>query len=154
MIRKRALYIQVKDGEIADTVEVGENVYADVDEQQEIIGLEFLNPDKFLAFIEAHDGVLDPPRRWPRWCRQRGPDPFAEPSQSWCSANSGAQKNAPDSKSGASCGWCGNAHRSPGGRPSGTSSHFPRATPVAHGSGWDSSAARCVKTSRGMFYVH
>lgn len=57
----RTLYTQVKEGEIADTVEVGENIYADVDEQQETIGLEFLNPDNFLAFIEAHDGVLNLP---------------------------------------------------------------------------------------------
>ena len=57
----RALYIQVKEGEIADTVEIGDNVYADVDEQEETIGVEFLNADKFLAFIEEHNGVLSLP---------------------------------------------------------------------------------------------
>ena len=57
----RVPYFQVKEGEIADTVEIGENVYADVDEQQETIGLAFLNPDNFLAFIEAHEGVLNLP---------------------------------------------------------------------------------------------
>ncbi|MBA2276161.1 MAG: DUF2283 domain-containing protein [Chloroflexia bacterium] len=51
----RALYIQVQEGEI------GDHVYADVDEHQETIGIEFLNPDNFLAFIEAHDGVLSLP---------------------------------------------------------------------------------------------
>lgn len=57
----RALYIQVKEGEVANTVEIGDGVYADIDDQQETIGIEFLNPDNFLTFIEEHDGVLHLP---------------------------------------------------------------------------------------------
>ncbi|MDQ3710096.1 MAG: DUF2283 domain-containing protein [Actinomycetota bacterium] len=56
-----ALYIQVQEGEIADTIEIGDHVYADVDEHQETIGIEFLDPDNFLTFIKEHNGVLSLP---------------------------------------------------------------------------------------------
>ncbi len=56
-----ALYFQVQDGEIADTIEIGDQVYADVDERQETIGIEVLDPDNFLTFIEEHNGALSLP---------------------------------------------------------------------------------------------
>ena len=57
----RALYFQVKEGAIADTVEIGDDVSADVDDQQEKLGIEFLDLDTFLSFLQDHGGTVSLP---------------------------------------------------------------------------------------------
>ncbi len=54
-----ALYIYANPGEVAETLEVGPDVYMDVDENGRIIGIEFLDPDYLIQFIRERGGELD-----------------------------------------------------------------------------------------------
>ena len=49
-----AIYVRLRDGEVADTVEVGDDVYADLDEAGEPIGVEFLDAAEFFPFLARH----------------------------------------------------------------------------------------------------
>lgn len=51
-----ALYLQWRDEEVADTLEIEELVYLDVDKEGHTIGIEFVNGSDFLAFLQRHDG--------------------------------------------------------------------------------------------------
>jgi uncharacterized protein YuzE len=54
-----ALYIYANKGEISETLEVGPDVYMDVDTEGRIIGIEFLDPDYLIQFLREHGGELD-----------------------------------------------------------------------------------------------
>ena len=56
-----ALYIEVRAGEVAKTVEVSEMVYLDVDEGGAPLGLEFVNADDFIPFLREHAGGAEVP---------------------------------------------------------------------------------------------
>lgn len=48
-----ALYVEVRPGAVARTVELSDGVYADLNKKGEVLGLEFLNADDFAKFIGA-----------------------------------------------------------------------------------------------------
>ena len=48
------IYIKVKDGEEANSVEISPNVTAELDDQNELIGVEILNASKYLR-----DSILE-----------------------------------------------------------------------------------------------
>ena len=54
-----ALYIYANDGDIVETLEVGPDVYMDVDADGKIIGIEFLDPDYLIQFLREQGGELD-----------------------------------------------------------------------------------------------
>jgi len=56
------LYVRLGGGAVAESVEVGTGVVADMDAAGEPVGLEFLDADAFLPFLARHgdapDGVV------------------------------------------------------------------------------------------------
>jgi uncharacterized protein YuzE len=56
-----ALYITLQEGKVARTLELAELVYADIDEQGEPLGLEFVNADDFIPFLRERAGDVDLP---------------------------------------------------------------------------------------------
>ena len=57
------LYVALGEGPAAETVEVEESVYVDLDGDGRPIGIEFLNADDFLPFLARHGGQLTLPER-------------------------------------------------------------------------------------------
>ena len=57
------LYVALGDGPAAETIELEESVYVDVDADGRPIGVEFLNADDFLPFLARHGGQLTLPER-------------------------------------------------------------------------------------------
>lgn len=55
------LYVALGEGPAAETIEVEESVYIDVDTDGRPIGIEFLNADDFLPFLGRHGGRLTLP---------------------------------------------------------------------------------------------
>lgn len=53
------LYIYANEGDITKTIEVGPDVYMDVDADGKIIGIEFLDPDYLPQFLRDQGGELD-----------------------------------------------------------------------------------------------
>ncbi len=62
-----AVYVYLRDeipyGAAVRTVEVEEGVYLDVDRRGRALGLEFLDLQDFLGFLERHDGRIEIPGR-------------------------------------------------------------------------------------------
>ncbi len=56
-----ALYIEVRAGEVAKTLEVSESVFVDVDEEGTPLGMEFVNADDFIPFLREHAGGVEVP---------------------------------------------------------------------------------------------
>ncbi len=56
-----ALYITFREGTVARTIEIAEMVYADLDEDGEPIGLEFVSADDFVPFMRDHAGDASVP---------------------------------------------------------------------------------------------
>jgi uncharacterized protein YuzE len=55
------LYVALGDGPAAETIEVEESVYIDVDANGGPIGIELLNADDFLPFLARNGGRLTLP---------------------------------------------------------------------------------------------
>lgn len=51
-----AMYLRVNDGTVADTVEIAEMVYVDVDANGRTLGIEFVVASDFLAFLSRNGG--------------------------------------------------------------------------------------------------
>ena len=56
------LYLEFPPGPVAETIELEEFIYVDLDEQGEPLGVEFVDADDFLPFLQRHAGTLDLPR--------------------------------------------------------------------------------------------
>ena len=56
-----ALYLRLRAGEIADTVEYQPDVYLDVDEGGAVLGAEFIHADDFFALLDRLEGRLELP---------------------------------------------------------------------------------------------
>ena len=54
-----ALYLRLRTGRVAETVEIEETVYVDLDDAGQPLGLEFVSADEFLPFLERHAGALE-----------------------------------------------------------------------------------------------
>lgn len=52
----KALYIELGSGEVERTVEVTDTIYVDVDSEGHPLGVEFLNPAEFPAFLQQEEG--------------------------------------------------------------------------------------------------
>lgn len=52
------LYIQVAEGPAAETVEIEESIYVDLDADGQPIGMEFLNAADFFDFLERRGGTF------------------------------------------------------------------------------------------------
>jgi uncharacterized protein YuzE len=57
-----ALYFRIKQGEVARTVEYSENVFIDLDEAGDPIGIEVIQADQFLSMLREHGGGLKLPQ--------------------------------------------------------------------------------------------
>ena len=57
------LYVALGEGPAAETLEVEESVYVDLDADGRPIGIEFLQADDFLPFLLRHGGQLTLPER-------------------------------------------------------------------------------------------
>ena len=57
------LYVALGVGPAAETIEVEESVYVDLDADGRPIGIEFLNADDFLSFLARHGGQVTLPER-------------------------------------------------------------------------------------------
>ena len=55
------LYLRVRPGEVADTLEYAEDIYVDVDADGRVLGAEFLHADRFFALLAEHQGVFEIP---------------------------------------------------------------------------------------------
>lgn len=53
------LYIEIREGEEAKTVDMGEGVHLDVSPEGQILGIEFLSLQAFTDFIEMMDGEVE-----------------------------------------------------------------------------------------------
>ena len=53
------LYVYANDGEVSETLEVGPDVYMDIDAEGRIIGIEFLDPEYLIQFLREQGGELD-----------------------------------------------------------------------------------------------
>lgn len=51
-----ALYVQMREADAAETVELDENVYLDLGEDGEPVGVEFANAGDFLDFLTRQGG--------------------------------------------------------------------------------------------------
>lgn len=56
-----ALYIRFAEAPVAQTVEVEELVYMDLDADGQPLGIEFVDADDFLPFIQRHHGNVELP---------------------------------------------------------------------------------------------
>ena len=63
---ENALYIKLRPGKVARTIELTDSVYVDMDADDAPIGIEFLNADDFLPFLRSHanDATI------PQWVRE------------------------------------------------------------------------------------
>ncbi len=57
------LYVAIGEGPAAETIEVEESVYVDLDADGRPIGIEFLTADDFLPFLARQGGRLTLPER-------------------------------------------------------------------------------------------
>jgi uncharacterized protein YuzE len=58
-----ALYLQLRNGEVANTLEIEQLVYLDVDKEGHAVGIEFVSGGDFLAFLQRHGGTFTVPER-------------------------------------------------------------------------------------------
>lgn len=58
-----ALYTRIRDGRIAETLEVGPGAYLDIDSEGYVMGAEFLSLEEMGEFIERLGGTLELPER-------------------------------------------------------------------------------------------
>ncbi len=57
------LYVALGDGPAAETIELEDSVYVDIDADGHPIGIEFVNAVDFLPFLVRHGGRLALPER-------------------------------------------------------------------------------------------
>lgn len=58
-----ALYIELRDAEVATTVEIRDGVLADFDQNRELIGIEILDEKLFFDFLRQNDGEFSIPEK-------------------------------------------------------------------------------------------
>jgi uncharacterized protein YuzE len=58
-----ALYVTLREGFAAETIEVEESVYIDLDADERPIGIEFLNPGDLIGFLTRRGGEFVLPER-------------------------------------------------------------------------------------------
>jgi uncharacterized protein YuzE len=58
-----ALYVTLREGLAAETIEVEESVYVDLDADERPIGIEFLNPGDLVGFLIRRGGEFILPER-------------------------------------------------------------------------------------------
>jgi uncharacterized protein YuzE len=56
-----ALYLRLRTGHVAETVELSDSIYLDIDPEGQILGAEFVNAGDFFAILQRHGGHLDIP---------------------------------------------------------------------------------------------
>lgn len=58
-----ALYVQLREGQVAETIEVEEMVYVDVDQDGRPLGIEFVVASDLFGFLGRHGGAFTLPQR-------------------------------------------------------------------------------------------
>lgn len=58
-----ALYLTLREGLAAETIEIEESVYVDLDDDERPIGVEFLNPGDLIGFLTRRGGEFVLPER-------------------------------------------------------------------------------------------
>ena len=56
-----ALYLRLRAGNVAETIELSDSIYLDVDGEGHILGAEFVDAAEFFAVLQRHGGQLDIP---------------------------------------------------------------------------------------------
>ncbi len=59
-----ALYLWLRHGTVARTVELTDGVYLDLDRSGLVLGTEFLSVHDFAEIVGEHDGLLEIPERF------------------------------------------------------------------------------------------
>ena len=59
-----ALYITLKDGDVAQTVEFEDDIYLDTDQDGQVMGIEFVDATDFIAFMARHGGEVRIPEHF------------------------------------------------------------------------------------------
>lgn len=54
---ERLLYLRLRPGEVAETIEVDTDVMADLNAAGEPVGIEFIDADAFFPFLARHAGT-------------------------------------------------------------------------------------------------
>ncbi len=57
------LYIELREGDVADTLDLAEGVHLDADAEGRVLGVEFLSFDAFEHYLERHGGQVELPER-------------------------------------------------------------------------------------------
>ena len=55
------LYIELRDGEVEETVDLAEGVHLDMDAEGRALGIEFLSLEAFEHYLRTHAGVVEIP---------------------------------------------------------------------------------------------
>ncbi len=55
------LYIELRGGEVDNTVDLDDGVFADLDAEGRVLGVEFIALSAFQAFLERHNGRVEIP---------------------------------------------------------------------------------------------
>jgi uncharacterized protein YuzE len=58
-----ALYLELREGPAAESIEITDAIYVDVDATGQPIGVEWLDPSGFLAFLRERGGDFELPER-------------------------------------------------------------------------------------------
>lgn len=61
------LYIELREGEVEETIDIAEGAHLDVDAEGFVLGVEFLALEAFENYVEEHGGQLN----LPVWVRRR-----------------------------------------------------------------------------------
>lgn len=56
-----ALYLRLAAGDVSDTIEIEPEIYVDIDQRGDALGIEFVDAGAFLPFIQRHGGNLNLP---------------------------------------------------------------------------------------------
>lgn len=58
-----ATYMRLAEGEVAETIELDEGIYLDLDSTGKVLGLEFLTPEELTEFLLNNPDGLEIPER-------------------------------------------------------------------------------------------
>lgn len=55
------LYIELRDGEVEETLDLAEGVHLDVDAEGQALGIEFMSLEAFEHYLRTHAGAVEIP---------------------------------------------------------------------------------------------
>jgi uncharacterized protein YuzE len=58
-----ALYLRLRSGPTAATVELSDSIYLDIDDKGQVLGAEFVDADAFFSILRSQGGQIEIPDR-------------------------------------------------------------------------------------------